>query len=107
MSDLPTAYPLRDLFDVAARGRNVRLTCGACGHAAVLSGMALWWLFQRRGWLDDFKDVRRRSVCQACLRRHRRQVRNPALAFVEAPPTATELPLPSSADWRREMRRRR
>ncbi|MDB5720052.1 MAG: hypothetical protein JWP15_670, partial [Alphaproteobacteria bacterium] len=42
MSELPTAYPLRDLFDAAARGRNVRLTCGECGHVAILHGMGLW-----------------------------------------------------------------
>ena len=107
MAELPTAYPLRDLFDAAARGRNVRLTCPACGHDAVLNGMALWWLFQRRGWLDDFRDVRRRSVCSACWRRRRQKVRNPALALVETPPTDTRLPLPSAMDWKKEVRRRR
>jgi hypothetical protein len=107
MADLPTAYPLRDLFDAAARGRNIRLTCTACGHFAILNGMALWWLFQRRGWLDDFKDVRRRSVCLPCLSRCRRKIRNPRLELVETPPTDTRLPLPSAMDWKKEMRRRR
>ena len=41
MAELPTAYPLRDLFDAAARGRNVKLTCTACGHVTILSGAAL------------------------------------------------------------------
>jgi hypothetical protein len=107
MPELPTAYPLRDLFDAAARGRNVQLTCRACGHVAILSGMALWWLFQRRGWLDDFKDVRRRSVCTACLRGRRSKVRDPALALVETAPTDARLPLPSAMDWKKEVRRRR
>jgi hypothetical protein len=107
MSDLPTAYPLRDLFDAAARGRNVQLSCTACGHVAILNGLALWWLFQRRGWLDDFRDVRRRSVCLACLRRSRRKVRTPEMKLVETDPTDTSLKLPSAADWRKELRRRR
>ena len=107
MPDLPSAYPLRDLFDAAARGRNVKLTCPSCSHVAILDGMGLWWLFQKRGWLDDFKDVRRRSVCMVCLCRFRRKVRNPALELVEAAPTDTRLPLPSELDWKRELRRRR
>jgi hypothetical protein len=107
MPELPTAYPLRDLYDAAARGRNVRLTCRACGHVAILSGIALWWHFQRRGWLDDFRDVRRRSVCAECLKRLRRKVRNPDLLLVEAAPTETRLPLPSQIEWKKEVRRRR
>jgi hypothetical protein len=107
MPELPTAYPLRDLFDAAARGRNIRLTCAGCGHSATLSGMAIWWLFQRRGWLDDFQSVRRRSVCTACWRLHRRKVHNPKLALVESPTTDTHLPLPSAIEWKKEVRRRR
>lgn len=107
MADLPTAYPLRDLFDAAARGRNVRLSCTACGHVATLSGMALWWLFQRRGWLDQFKDVQQRSVCTACWRRHRRKVGNPVLTLVETAVTDAKWPLPSEMEWKKEVRRRR
>ena len=107
MAELPTAYPLRDLFDVAARGRNVQLTCRACGHVAILGGMALWWYFQRRGWLDEFKDVRRRCVCAQCRRRFRRRVANPALALVELEATDSGLPLPPAAQWKKELRRRR
>ena len=107
MAELPTVYPLRDLFDVAARGRNVQLTCRACGHVAILGGMALWWLFQRRGWCDDFKDVRRRCVCAQCRRHFRRRVANPALALVELEATDSGLPLPPAAQWKKELRRRR
>lgn len=107
MSELPTAYPLRDLFDAAARGRNVRLTCGECGHVAILHGMGLWWLFQKRGWMDAFSDVRRRSICMVCWCRFRRKVRNPALDLVEDPPTDTRLNMPSQLEWKKELRRRR
>lgn len=107
MSDLPTAYPLRDLFDAAARGRGVRLTCAKCGHQAVLSSHALWWLFRRKGWVDTLREARRRCLCILRLHRRKEKVRNPELELVDEAPTDTSLPMPSELDWKREVRRRR
>ena len=107
MPDLPSAYPLRDLFDSAVRGRNIRLTCARCGHGAVFSGQALWWLFHRKGWVDAFPEVRRRCLCIMCLHRRGMKVRNPELELVDDPPSDSGLPLPSELDWKRELRRRR
>ena len=107
MSDLPSAFPLRDLFDAAARGRTVRLTCPECGHSAVLSSHALWWLFHRKGWVDTLREVRRRCLCIMCLHRRGEKVRDPELDLVDEPPTDTSLPMPSELDWKREVRRRR
>ena len=107
MSDLPTAFPLRDLFDAAARGRSVRLTCPECGHSAVLSSHALWWLFHRKGWIDTFGAVRKRCLCLLCLHRRGRKVRDPELRLVDEAPTDTSFPMPSELDWKRELRRRR
>jgi hypothetical protein len=107
MSDLPTAYPLRDLFDAAVRSRSVRLTCRACRHSAILSSHALWWLFHKKGWRDTFDAVRKRCLCLMCLHRRRQKVRNPELELVDDEPTDTSLPMPSEIDWKREMRRRR
>ena len=107
MADLPTAYPLRDLFDAAVRHRSIRLSCRRCGHARVFDGHALWWHFHRREWPDRFGDVRRRSVCSSCLERLGRKVRNPRLELVDEEPTGDPLPMPTEADWKRELRRRR
>jgi hypothetical protein len=107
MADLPSAYPLRDLFDAAVRGRAVRLTCTQCGHKAVLSSHALWWLFRRKGWVSTFREVRRRSLCILCLHRRGEKIRNPALELVDDAPTDASLPMPSELDWKREVRRRR
>jgi hypothetical protein len=107
MADLPTIYPLRDLFDAAVRGRSVKLTCRECGHCIVFSSHALWWLFHAKGWRDTFDDVRRRCLCLMCLHRRRRKVRNPELELVEDGPTDTSLAMPSEMDWKREVRRRR
>jgi hypothetical protein len=107
MSDLPTAYPLRDLFDAAVRNRSVRLTCPRCGHGNVFSSHALWWLFRRKGWVDSLREVRRRCLCIMCLHRRGAKVRDPELQLVDDAPTDTSLPMPSELDWKREVRRRR
>lgn len=107
MSDLPTAYPLRDLFDAAVRGRAIRLTCVRCGHCSVVSSHALWWLFHRKGWVDSLREVRRRCLCILCLHRHGLKIRDARLELVDAPVTDTGLPMPSELDWKREVRRRR
>lgn len=107
MADLPSAYPLHDLFDAAVRGRSVRLTCGRCGHGAVFDSHALWWLFHRKGWSDTFREVRRRCLCLMCLHRLGLKVRDPRFELVDEPPTDSSLPMPTELDWKREMRRRR
>lgn len=105
--DLPSAYPLRDLFDAAVRHRSVKLSCRQCGHVRIFHGHALWWLFHRRGWPDRFAEVERRCLCGACLKRTGRKVRGAKLELVEEEPTGAPLPLPAQADWRRELGRRR
>ena len=110
MSDIfdgPGVHPLRDLFDAAVRNKSVRLTCTRCGHAKIFSAVALWWLFERKGWQDRFDQVRRRCVCSLCYMRLHIRVRAPAFELVDDPPTDTSLPMPSELDWKRELRRRR
>src|SRR5687768_16186719 len=105
--DLPSPYPLRDLFDAAVRHKSVRLTCLKCRHVALFSSLALWWLFHRNGWQDRFADVQKRCVCLLCLHARGLKVRYPELELVDDAPTETRLPLPSEIDWKRELRRRR
>ncbi len=98
---LPTAYPLRDLFDAATHAYSVRLTCAACGHRRVFDPHGLWYLFDRRGWTDWLKDVRARCVCSQC------GARQPRLELVREPETGEKLPMPSEHRWKQELRRRR
>lgn len=107
MTELPTPFPLRDLFDAAVRQRSVRLTCKRCSHETVYASAALWWLFEKKGWQDRLRDVPRRFYCRLCQMRYGQRVRMPKLELVSDPPTATDLPLPSELDWKRELRRRR
>ena len=107
MADLPTIYPLEDLFDAAVRHSAIRLTCRRCGRVAIFSSHALWWRFRRRGWADRLDDVRKRCLCLMCLHRDGEEVRNPEVELVDEAPTDTSLPRPSELDWKRELRRRR
>ena len=106
MPDLPSPFPLVDLFDAAVRYSAVRFTCPRCGHAEVFRAAALWWLFERKGWRDRFPDVRRRFHCRLCRRRDGDKV-HADIALVNEEPTDDSLPMPSELDWKRERRRRR
>ncbi len=107
MPDLPSAYPLRDLWDAAVRHKTVRLTCAQCRHVAILSASSLWYLFHRNGWKEGFEDVRRRCICLICLHQRGLRIRNPRLDLVDETPTEMRLPEPPDLEWKREMRRRR
>ena len=107
MADLPTVLPLRDLFDAAVRHPGVKLTCRRCGHARILSAPGLWWLFNRKGWRDDLRDVQRRYFCLMCWHSGGHRIHFPELELVDEEPTDSSLPLPSPLDWKRELRRRR
>jgi hypothetical protein len=61
-----SAAPLRDLFDAAARGYNMKLTCRGCGRAEVLNRFAVWWLIRQHGWRDLLGNVPARFRCGSC-----------------------------------------
>lgn len=107
VAELPSAYPLRDLFDAAVRHYAIKLTCIKCQRVTIYNPHALWWLFHRHGWADRFRDVQRRCVCVMCLHRRGIKVRYPKLDLVSEEPTDTSLPMPTELDWKRELRRRR
>lgn len=107
VAELPTAIPLRELWDAATHHYSIRLTCRRCGHSRVLHAAALWWLFHRKGWAARFRDVRRRMFCAMCWARRHERLHGPDLDLVRDEPTDTSIPLPSELDWKRELRRRR
>ena len=107
MADLPSPYPLRDLFDAAVRGHTIKLTCWSCGHVRILHAHALWWMFHGRGWPDRFKDLQSRCVCVPCRTERNVIIRNPKLELVHEEITGDPLPLPPLGEWKRELGRRR
>ena len=102
-----SAYPLHNLWDAAVRGYSIKLTCRACGNVRILHGVGLWWLFERKGWSDGFREVRRRSVCLSCRQRCGKVVRNPKFELVHEEITGEPLPLPSDREWKRALARHR
>jgi hypothetical protein len=93
--------PIRELFDAAARGYNLKLTCRGCRRAEVLNVHAVWHLFQRRSWREWLREVPARFRCRDCGRKA------PELDLVHEGATSNELPMPTEQDWKRELRRRR
>lgn len=102
-----SAYPLRTLFDAAVRQYSIKLTCRACQHVRILHPHALWWMFDKKGWPDSFKDVQRRAVCVPCRKLRNEIVRNPRLELVHEEITGEPLPLPNEQEWKRALSRHR
>jgi len=93
--------PVRDLFDAAAQHYAVKLTCLRCRHQRIFDPHALWFLFDRKGWNDWLRDVRKRCRCTGC------GARNPALDLVHEEATGEPLPMPSESEWKRMKAQRR
>jgi hypothetical protein len=93
--------PVQDLFDAAAQHYAIKLTCRRCRHQRIFNPHALWHLFDKNGWPDWLRDVRKRCRCTEC------GARDPALDLVNEPETGEPLPMPSESEWKRMSRRRR
>ena len=107
MRDLPTVNPFRDLYDAAIRYGAIRLTCRRCRHQTIVSALALWYHYHKKGWADRFREVQRRSICMVCWYERQEKVRMPDMEFGDWEPTDTRFPLPSEFEWKAEQRRRR
>jgi hypothetical protein len=93
--------PVRDLFDAAAQHYAIKLTCRRCRHQRIFDPHALWYLFEKKGWPDYLRDVRRRCRCAEC------GAREPTLDLVHEAPTGEPLKMPSEQEWKRMRTRRR
>jgi hypothetical protein len=96
-----SANPLRELFDAAAQGYSIKLTCGGCRRCKTLSAHAVWHHFGKKGFSEYLRDVPKRFRCRVCGRR------KPRMDLVHEEVDDTSLPMPSEQDWKRELRRRR
>ncbi|HET9428272.1 MAG TPA: hypothetical protein VFO69_07930 [Allosphingosinicella sp.] len=96
-----SANPLRELFDAAAQGYTLKLSCRGCGRSRIFHAAAVWNHFDRKGWSPWLRDVPARFRCRVCDRR------TPALVLGHDEPTDHHLPLPDRYRWKRELGRRR
>ena len=70
----------------------------------LLSGARLWWLFHRKRWSDQFRDMRGRFYCTQCQIRYGKRVR-PTYIGASDQPSQKELPMPDEREWKRALRR--
>ena len=96
-----SANPVRELFDAAAQGYTLRLTCLGCRRVRVFHAAAVWRHFEQKGWSPWLRDVARHFRCRLCERR------SPRLELGHDEPTETSLPMPDRIAWKRALSRRR
>lgn len=97
---------LRTLEQCALHRRTVLLTCPACRRERRLDAVALWWLFQRKGWDDTMAEAARRFHCTACRARDGRKIR-PRATITREQPDEEQAPYPDQATWKRLVSRYR
>jgi len=85
--------------------RTITATCPACGDVRRLDAVALWWLFERRGWDDRLPGAFRRLTCQPC-RDNGRKVHRRA-EITRDVPDLDQPPYPDQRTWRRIVSRYR
>jgi hypothetical protein len=93
------------LAELAVMQYNLRATC-RCGHTEVIDGIALWWLFERKGRDQSLRKVGQHLICARCLRDGQR-VRWPALQQTRDPGSQCGMPCPGPQVWKQLVRRYR
>lgn len=96
-----SANPIRDVFDAAAHGYNLKLTCRGCSRTEVLHSAAVWERFRVKRWRDLMHDLPQHFRCRGC------GGKRPKIELSHELPTSAELPMPWDSEWKRELRRRR
>lgn len=94
------------LAELAVMQYNLRATC-RCGHSTVIDGIALWWLFERKGRNQSLGTVGRYLYCRACHNRHLKRVRWPKVEPTRDPGAQCGLPCPGPQVWKQLVRRYR
>lgn len=96
---------LRTLEQCALYKQTLRLTCPRCRHVRVLDAVALWWLFQRRGWDDELSATAQRLRCSLC--EEQGHVTRPRIVVGRDAPTGEQPAYPDAATWKRLVSRYR
>jgi hypothetical protein len=97
---------LRTLQHCALHRRTIRLTCPICGHVRSFDAVALWWMYERRGWDDALPGAYRRMYCTACKSKRDAVVR-PRAEITRDRPDDRQPPYPDEATWKRLVSRYR
>ena len=97
---------LTTLMLCALYRRTIKLTCPNCRRERRFDAVALWWLFQRRGWSDRLPAAYRRLYCQTCFGTGKPKF-VPWAEVNRDPPDAEQPPYPDEREWKRLVSRHR
>ena len=82
----------------------LRLQCG-CGHVALLDGVAVWALAERRRWPGDLRKLAAHFYCGQCFARKKRRVRLRTIQLTNETPVGKQPPYPDERTWKRLIAR--
>lgn len=88
----------------ALNRRTLRLRC-SCGHIALLDGVAVWALAERRRWPGDLRKLAAHFYCGQCFEREQRRVRLRTIELTNETPVGTQPPYPDERTWKRLIAR--
>ena len=97
---------LRTLQHCALYRRTIRLICPGCRRERRFDAVALWWMFERRGWNDRLPSAYGRLYCDACLVKAGRKIR-PQAEITREQPDAHQPPYHDETTWKRLVSRYR
>ncbi|MEJ5978863.1 hypothetical protein WG901_19575 [Novosphingobium sp. PS1R-30] len=92
-----------NVFEAALWKNSVRAAC-SCGQAACFQPHGLWNLCEKRGWSDEFRDLRPHLYCSRCWRERYRKVRPRTIEASDELPTI-KLKMPDEREWKRALSR--
>ncbi len=96
---------LRNLEHCALHRGTITVTCKQCQRIRRFDAVALWWLFQRRGWDDGLPDAARRFRCSSCPKTGRRGIVDWQITRDRA--DDDQPPFPDESTWKRLVARYR
>jgi len=88
----------------ALNRRTLRLRC-RCGHVALLDGVAVWALAERRRWPGDLKKLASHFYCGKCSEGTGRRVVLSRIELTNETPTGPQPAYPDERTWKRLVAR--
>ena len=95
------------LMQCALNRRTLHLSCRSCPHVRQFDAVAIWWLFEKKGWCGFIREVPKRFYCGRCWYKHCRKTRGPRLTITTDAPEEGPYPYPSEREWKRFVSRYR
>ncbi|RYD53803.1 MAG: hypothetical protein EOP83_22885 [Verrucomicrobiaceae bacterium] len=97
------------IWEAAAMHHLIRVECRApgCRNTGTFDAHALWGLFYKRRWNDDFREAQKRFYCRPCSTISGVRVKNARMFDLGSSvgDITHPLPMPQENDWKRFLSR--